>query len=38
MEEGVEHAFENISESMGLAWRNIRDTMRDEGRYHVETY
>ncbi len=38
MEEGVEHAFENISESIGLSWQNLRDTMRDEGRYHVETY
>ncbi|MEX0343373.1 MAG: benzoyl-CoA 2,3-epoxidase subunit BoxA [Rhizobiaceae bacterium] len=38
MEEGVEAAFENIAESTGHSWRALRDTMRDEGRYHVETY
>ncbi|NNE51198.1 MAG: benzoyl-CoA 2,3-epoxidase subunit BoxA [Sulfitobacter sp.] len=38
MEEGVERAFTNIAESVGQQWRNLRDVMRDEGRYHVETY
>ena len=38
MEEGVEAAFENIAESTGRAWKEIRDVMRSEGRYHVETY
>ncbi|MDD9908633.1 MAG: benzoyl-CoA 2,3-epoxidase subunit BoxA [Ahrensia sp.] len=38
MEEGVEKAFTNISESIGQQWRNLRDVMREEGRYHVETY
>lgn len=38
MEEGVERAFTNIAESIGQQWRNLRDVMRDEGRYHVETY
>ncbi|WP_121631649.1 benzoyl-CoA 2,3-epoxidase subunit BoxA [Tropicibacter alexandrii] len=38
MEEGVELAFTNIAESIGLQWTALRDTMRDEGRYHVETY
>lgn len=38
MEEGVEHAFANIAESMGEHWTSLRDTMREEGRYHVETY
>lgn len=38
MEEGVERAFANIAESIGLSWQNLRDTMREEGRYHVETY
>jgi benzoyl-CoA 2,3-dioxygenase component A len=38
MEEGVEKSFANISESIGQPWRSLRDTMRDEGRYHVETY
>lgn len=38
MEEGVEKAFTNIAESMGTPWRAMRDVMREEGRYHVETY
>ncbi|MCB1385010.1 MAG: benzoyl-CoA 2,3-epoxidase subunit BoxA [Nitratireductor sp.] len=38
MEEGVERAFANIAESTGRSWAEIRDIMREEGRYHVETY
>ncbi len=38
MEEGVEKAFTNIAESIGQPWQSLRDTMREEGRYHVETY
>ncbi|WP_238365095.1 benzoyl-CoA 2,3-epoxidase subunit BoxA [Mesobacterium pallidum] len=38
MEEGVEKAFTNIAESIGEQWTALRDTMRGEGRYHVETY
>ncbi|WP_425099029.1 benzoyl-CoA 2,3-epoxidase subunit BoxA [Tropicibacter sp. S64] len=38
MEEGVEKALTNIAESIGVQWRALRDTMREEGRYHVETY
>ena len=38
MEEGIERAFTNIAESIGIQWTALRDTMRDEGRYHVETY
>jgi len=38
MEEGVEKAFANIAESIGQPWTNLRDSMREEGRYHVETY
>lgn len=38
MEEGVEKAMTSIAESMGQQWRSLRDIMRDEGRYHVETY
>ena len=38
MEEGVEHAFTNIAASFGEQWHNLRDTMREDGRYHVETY
>ena len=38
MEEGVERSFANITESTGTQWVALRDTMREEGRYHVETY
>ena len=38
MEAGVDHAFGNIAESVGIDWTTLRDTMRVEGRYHVETY
>ncbi|MBM2575962.1 benzoyl-CoA 2,3-epoxidase subunit BoxA [Jannaschia sp. Os4] len=38
MEEGVEAAFTSIAESIGEPWGALRDRMRDEGRYHVETY
>ena len=38
MEQGVEEAFIAIAEGMGKTWTEIRDDMRDEGRYHVETY
>lgn len=38
MEEGVERAFTSISESIGEQWVALRDTMREDGRYHVETY
>ena len=38
MEEGVDAALTTISESMGEQWHNVRDVMRQEGRFHVETY
>jgi len=38
MEKGVESAFKNIAESFGESWEAIRDVLRGEGRYHVETY
>ena len=38
MEAGVEKAFINISESVGVSWPALRQTMREEGRYHIETY
>ena len=38
MEEGVERAMVSIAESIGEPWAALRDQMRDEGRYHVETY
>lgn len=38
MEHGVEEALADIARSEGLEWKSIRDTMREDGRYHVETY
>ncbi len=38
MEQGVEEAFKDIARSLALNWTDLRDRMRDEGRYHVETY
>jgi benzoyl-CoA 2,3-dioxygenase component A len=38
MEEGVERALTNIAESIGEPWQTLKDRMREEGRYHVETY
>jgi benzoyl-CoA 2,3-dioxygenase component A len=38
MEAGVENSFRNIAESVGLPWTATRDAMREQGRYHVETY
>ena len=38
MEEGVDFALTNVAESIGQQWSALRDVMRDEGRFHVETY
>ena len=38
MEAGVEQAFEDIARGAGLDWTIVRDAMRQDGRYHVETY
>ena len=38
MEAGVEQAFEDIARGAGLDWKIVRDAMRQDGRYHVETY
>ncbi|WP_435230417.1 benzoyl-CoA 2,3-epoxidase subunit BoxA [Pseudopelagicola sp. nBUS_20] len=38
MEEGVEKTFNSIAESVGTSWAELRDTMLEQGRYHVETY
>ncbi|MBV8663248.1 MAG: benzoyl-CoA 2,3-epoxidase subunit BoxA [Hyphomicrobiales bacterium] len=38
MEKDVEEALAGISESHGRRWSALRETMREEGRYHVETY
>jgi benzoyl-CoA 2,3-epoxidase subunit A len=38
MEAGVEASFNAICERHGLDWPSIRSHMREQGRYHVETY
>ncbi|HEY0440448.1 MAG TPA: benzoyl-CoA 2,3-epoxidase subunit BoxA [Xanthobacteraceae bacterium] len=38
MEAGVEAAFAQACAGAGLQWNAIRDAMRRDGRYHVETY
>jgi benzoyl-CoA 2,3-dioxygenase component A len=38
MEEGVEASFRDICSAAGLDWPSLRSRMREEGRYHVETY
>lgn len=38
MEKGVETSFEKIAELNGQHWPELMQTMRDSGRYHVETY
>ena len=38
MEHGVEEALSDVAREAGMDWKELRDTMRDSGRYHVETY
>lgn len=38
MEAGVEEALSGIADSLGQPWGQLRDAMREAGRYHVETY
>jgi benzoyl-CoA 2,3-dioxygenase component A len=38
MEQGVEEALADIARGESLEWKTVRDRMREEGRYHVETY
>ncbi len=38
MEQGVEEAMRDIARGAGLDWSALRNTLRQEGRYHVETY
>ncbi len=38
MEQGVEEAMRDIARGIGMDWTALRDEMRDQGRYHVETY
>jgi benzoyl-CoA 2,3-epoxidase subunit A len=38
MEQGVQQALEEVCRSAGLNWTQLRAEMRENGRYHVETY
>ena len=38
MDSGVEEALSDIARGIGMDWTAIRDRMREDGRYHVETY
>ena len=38
MEDGVNQALTGIAADAGWDWQEIRDQMRSEGRYHIETY
>jgi benzoyl-CoA 2,3-epoxidase subunit A len=38
MEQGVEESFNAICDEFGLNWNETRTKMREQGRYHVETY
>jgi benzoyl-CoA 2,3-dioxygenase component A len=38
MEQGVDAALDDICRASDLRWHDLRDGMRAEGRYHVETY
>jgi benzoyl-CoA 2,3-epoxidase subunit A len=38
MEQGVDAALDDICRSTTIQWRDLRATMRQSGRYHVETY
>jgi benzoyl-CoA 2,3-epoxidase subunit A len=38
MEQGVEAALDDVCLEAGLVWGPLRKTMRETGRYHVETY
>jgi benzoyl-CoA 2,3-dioxygenase component A len=38
MEAGVEEAFRDIAAQASLEWATLRATLREQGRYHIETY
>ena len=38
MEAGVDATFTKISASLGQDWSELRNELREDGRYHVETY
>jgi len=38
METGVDESFASICRQHSLDWEALKPRMREEGRYHVETY
>ncbi|MGI9425201.1 MAG: benzoyl-CoA 2,3-epoxidase subunit BoxA [Hyphomicrobiaceae bacterium] len=38
MEDGVEKALEEVCGDAGLEWSALRARMREDGRFHIETY
>ena len=38
MEQGVDAALDDICRGSGVKWSELRERMRGDGRYHVETY
>ncbi|MFK7893950.1 MAG: benzoyl-CoA 2,3-epoxidase subunit BoxA [Granulosicoccus sp.] len=38
MEQGVDEAFTQIAASFGGSWDELKNSLREAGRYHVETY
>ena len=38
LEEGLEFALTEIAHAHGMDWLTLRDRMREQGRFHVETY
>jgi benzoyl-CoA 2,3-dioxygenase component A len=38
MEEGVARAFADVCREHGVEWEAVLSTMRQQGRYHLETY
>jgi len=38
MEQGVDAAFNDICRGAGITWEDLRASMRQAGRYHIETY
>ena len=38
MEAGVDEALADVCRGAGMNWETLRKDMREEGRYHVETY
>jgi benzoyl-CoA 2,3-dioxygenase component A len=38
METGVDEAFADVCRGAGIDWAPLKSAMREDGRYHVETY